>query len=366
MHRHRELCERAVDPLEIAAGLEAHGVTDRTAARFRHRDVFALAEELFARVPREGGAEPPARPSGVGAPADPAHGLAADPTADIAAGHAPGRPGAAVPLPLLPGVVCVLTLGALALVEGRGARLGIVAGGALGTVLALRAALGSGPLRAPGRTVASTRLLVCWLLGHALFGNALLEELLHGGPDGPPDLDGATAGALAAGLSLAVGPAMWCAGLYSTQARKKLAASRSLDEFAARARPLLVATVLLFTGSLLGLLLAARLWYDADPYLLVQGTCLGVLLYLARLLTVHGHPDSAAGALGAACAVQAAVLAAVPAGLLPGMAFLARPVELAVTAWGPGALPSAACAGAALALLPHALASLSRAFAHAG
>ncbi|NEC67665.1 hypothetical protein G3I41_23955, partial [Streptomyces sp. SID9727] len=51
MHRHRELCERAVDPLEIAAGLEAHGVTDRTAARYRHRDVFSLAEELFARVP---------------------------------------------------------------------------------------------------------------------------------------------------------------------------------------------------------------------------------------------------------------------------------------------------------------------------
>lgn len=43
MHSHRELCERAVDPLEIAAGLEAHGVTDRAAARFRHRDVFSLA-----------------------------------------------------------------------------------------------------------------------------------------------------------------------------------------------------------------------------------------------------------------------------------------------------------------------------------
>ncbi|EFH31053.1 LOW QUALITY PROTEIN: integral membrane protein, partial [Streptomyces pristinaespiralis ATCC 25486] len=52
MHRHRELCEQAVDPLEIAAGLEAHGVTNRTAARFRHRDVFALAEEMYARVPR--------------------------------------------------------------------------------------------------------------------------------------------------------------------------------------------------------------------------------------------------------------------------------------------------------------------------
>lgn len=55
MHRHRELCERAVDPLEIAAGLEAHGVTDRTAARYRHRDVFSLAEELFARVPAVAG-----------------------------------------------------------------------------------------------------------------------------------------------------------------------------------------------------------------------------------------------------------------------------------------------------------------------
>ncbi len=53
LHRHRELCERAVDPLEIAAGLEAHGITDRTAARFRHRDVFSLAEELYARVPRD-------------------------------------------------------------------------------------------------------------------------------------------------------------------------------------------------------------------------------------------------------------------------------------------------------------------------
>ncbi|MET9935815.1 hypothetical protein ABZ054_34465, partial [Streptomyces sp. NPDC006324] len=43
MHRHRELCERAVDPLDVAAGLEARGFTDRTAARYRHRDVFSLA-----------------------------------------------------------------------------------------------------------------------------------------------------------------------------------------------------------------------------------------------------------------------------------------------------------------------------------
>ncbi|MFD5623674.1 hypothetical protein ACFWJF_35295, partial [Streptomyces yangpuensis] len=68
LHRHRELCERAVDPLEIAAGLEAHGITDRTAARFRHRDVFSLAEELYARSPR---GEAPA-PAPVPVPAGPA------------------------------------------------------------------------------------------------------------------------------------------------------------------------------------------------------------------------------------------------------------------------------------------------------
>ncbi|MFF2198753.1 hypothetical protein ACFVXK_38200, partial [Streptomyces sp. NPDC058157] len=61
LHRHRELCERAVDALEVAAGLEACGITDRTAARFRHRDVFSLAEELYARTPR--GEEPVADPA---------------------------------------------------------------------------------------------------------------------------------------------------------------------------------------------------------------------------------------------------------------------------------------------------------------
>ncbi len=54
LHQHRELCERAVDPWEIAAGLEARGVGDRSAARYRHRDVFSLAEELYARTPWAG------------------------------------------------------------------------------------------------------------------------------------------------------------------------------------------------------------------------------------------------------------------------------------------------------------------------
>ncbi|CAM5474965.1 hypothetical protein SALBM135S_07296 [Streptomyces alboniger] len=68
MHQHRALCARAVDPLEIAAGLcRAHGLTDRAAARYRHRDVFSLAEEMYARVPRDDDAEfAPSKAAGYG------------------------------------------------------------------------------------------------------------------------------------------------------------------------------------------------------------------------------------------------------------------------------------------------------------
>jgi hypothetical protein len=346
MHRHRELYDRAVDPLEIAAGLEAQGMTDRTAARFRHRDVFSLAEELYARAPRT-------------------EATVSAPRASTRPEREPAAPGLrASPLTLLPGAVCALALGALAVVEADRARLGITVAGAVGVAFALRAALGSGPLHAPGRIITSTRLFVCWLLAYALFGGPLLEELLAGGPDGLPAVDPADASALAAGLVLAFAPAAWCADLFRVLAGRKLASCRGLGEFTARTRPLLLAGVLLFTSALLALLHLARLQYDASPEVLVHGTALGVLLYLARLLTVHGFPDPAAGCLAAACAVQAAVLAAVPAGRLPGLAFLARPVEAAVATWGPGALPAAACAGATLALLCHAVVALSRASAH--
>ncbi|GAA1023162.1 hypothetical protein Aple_051990 [Acrocarpospora pleiomorpha] len=49
----RELCANAVDPLEIAAGLEFGGLTDEAAARHGHPDVFAYAEELYRSVPRK-------------------------------------------------------------------------------------------------------------------------------------------------------------------------------------------------------------------------------------------------------------------------------------------------------------------------
>ncbi|MFE0460787.1 hypothetical protein ACFW1A_16215 [Kitasatospora sp. NPDC058965] len=69
MAAHRELCERATHPLEIAAALEEAGVAAATAGRYRHADVFALAEELFARVPRRP-AEPAVR-APVGGPVPP-------------------------------------------------------------------------------------------------------------------------------------------------------------------------------------------------------------------------------------------------------------------------------------------------------
>jgi hypothetical protein len=58
-----ELCRSAVDALEIAAALEAEGLGDAAArAKYGVRDVFMLAEHLYARVPRQP-AEPTAEPT---------------------------------------------------------------------------------------------------------------------------------------------------------------------------------------------------------------------------------------------------------------------------------------------------------------
>ncbi|TMQ89715.1 hypothetical protein ETD83_38695, partial [Actinomadura soli] len=47
-----DLCASAVDPLEVTAGLEAEGINDEAARSYGHPDVFALAEDLYARTPR--------------------------------------------------------------------------------------------------------------------------------------------------------------------------------------------------------------------------------------------------------------------------------------------------------------------------
>jgi len=376
MHRHRELCARAVDPLEIAAGLEAHGVTDRTAARFRHRDVFSLAEELYARVPRDGdgGDDAPRQKT------------------------APARPWALRAalglLRLLPGALAAATvIGAY--------RTGAVAVGAAGAVLTAgalwpclrRGSLGTGGRR--GRTSRRpggfagrcagllTTLFVAlpgalgtgWLLAYAACGDWLLAGLIGRTDPGPYDpgpfalgpYDPAAACEAAVVLCLAVAPAAWCARWFAVRARRRLAASSGLDEFAAGVRPLCAAAALAFLLALPPLVLTARLTVPggaADPTAEAGVAALAGLLFLARLLTVHGFRAAAATGIAVACAAEAAVLGAAGAARLPGCAALGEPVRRLAAAHGTAAVHAVACGSAALALLVYACAALSRASAH--
>ncbi|MFG2637406.1 hypothetical protein ACGFX8_26725 [Streptomyces sp. NPDC048362] len=350
LHRHRELCERAVDPLEIAAGLEAHGVTDRAAARFRHRDVFSLAEELYARVPRGAGPRPESRSQALPVP--------------------PVRV-CWVLLTLLPGLLGAITAGALRSTHGHPRAL-VALGGALAVALATRAALRHGPLASPPgararRAASGTRASTLWLLGYALLGDGLLHAVVTGGPHAWPT--GAahgtwpTAAAPLPALTLACAPAAWCAHLLTAGARRRLAGSRGLEDFTSAAKPLLLGTCTLFLCALAALLaLCGTALREPPAY---PGTlALGALLLLARLLTVHHRRHAPAVALGAAATTEAAVLLLPLAARLPGCAVLAAPTRLLVHAWGAAAAPALACGAAALALLLHAVRTLTQASAH--
>lgn len=342
MHHHRALCERAVDPLEIAAGLEARGLTDRGTARYRHRDVFSLAEELFARVPA--------------AAQKPASAYHRAPERDVAT-RASWTLRA-----LVPGAVCLAALVALKLTEGElggQGRLVIALTGALLAIAGLVLALRDGPLHVPGGSAVATGAYGCWLLAHALYGDALLGRVLGGRPEGPWALTPAPL----AGLALSVAPAAWCAHLFSVHARRRLVGSRTLEEFTAGVRPLLLGVVALHLCVLAALLYLARLGFGGGAF--AGAASLGVLLLLARLLAVHGYAGRATAALGAACAVEALAPALVLAGRLPGLHGLARPVDALVAEAGTGAVPALACGAAALGLLVTGVAVLPRASAHA-
>ncbi|CAM5429831.1 hypothetical protein GCM10010329_01570 [Streptomyces spiroverticillatus] len=336
MHRHRELCERAVDPLEIAAGLEAHGVTDRTAARFRHRDVFSLAEELYARVPRTDEEDAPAH--------------APQPLA-----HAPSLPAAWAAYALLPGVLCALTLLGADRLDG-GFRIAVAVTGALATLAAVALCLRRGPLRADGYAP-WTR--TCWLLLYAVLGDGVLNRLLGDGPLWAPEP------ATLLGLIAALAPAAWCARLLSVQARRRLSVSRGTEDFGAAVRPLLFGVFGLHAVTLTVLLYAAAGLGFGGAFA-VSALAVGSLLFLARLLAVHGMPGAGAAGLTAACTVEVLALAAPAAARLPGCEALAQPVRAVVRQWGTGAVPAIACGAAALGLLAHAAVALSRASAHAG
>ncbi|MEU1818680.1 hypothetical protein ABZ543_26365 [Streptomyces roseifaciens] len=316
LHRHHGLCARAVDPLEIAAVLEDGGLTDRAAAECRHRDVFSLSDELYARAEREE--------------------------------HARPAPGAS-----------------------RDAR-------ALGRTV-----------RAPWRFAGL--FAGAWLVAYALLGGPALAVLLSGhapglppgglsggvsGPASGPALVGVlrAAAPLAVALACGLAPALWCARWFTGRVRHALVASRSRAEFRARAWPVLLTSVGLFTATLATLLWSVRAALGAPavpPGELAAVTALGGLLFLARLLAARGFGRTAVAAVLAACAVEAAALGAAALGAgAPGAGPFAAPssaapaVAWAAGAYGPAAIPLVACAVPALALLVHALAVFSRASAH--
>lgn len=125
--------------------------------------------------------------------------------------------------------------------------------------------------------------------------------------------------ALAVGLALAVVPAHLVAVAFAAGARARLDGSRALEDFADRARPLLLAAVALFTGAA-----AAAAVLAGTP--LPVAVPLALLLFLTRLLLRHGAPR---GPVGAALAlalvpVPAAALAAVAGLLVHAVLALAR------------------------------------------
>ncbi|WP_436738807.1 hypothetical protein [Streptomyces sp. BBFR102] len=350
MRRHRELCARAVDPLEIAAALEARGMTDRTAARFRHRDVFSLAEEMYARVPRHSSDRfaSPAPPQAV-----------PEPMAGPAGSPGPSRLLTLVLLPGLPGALCAgLLLGLAQAPPGRAGTLAVVAG-VLAVLTAVQLCLRHGPLRTPRTAGTAVRFATLWLMGYAVLGDGLLDAAVRGGPDRFWPVDTATA----LGLALAMWPATLCARLFTAGARRRLARSRGLGEFAAATRPLLLVSLACYLAALAGLLALAGALLGGSPPL--AGACaLGALLLLARLLLVHGHRATPAVALATAAGVELVALCSVFASRLPGCGFLAAPVETLIEVCGAEAVPTLACAVAAFALLVRAVPALSRASAH--
>ncbi|MFC4493585.1 hypothetical protein ACFPA8_05480 [Streptomyces ovatisporus] len=377
MHRHRGLCERAVDPLEIAAGLEAVGVTDRTAARFRHRDVFSLAEELFARVPRADGERDVLSSRSDAGPSHSSGGSRNRSRASHCAGGRIARWMLNAFLVLLPAMltgVCV-ALSESALVrqaDGPAVAAG-VATAAFAVGLSVRFVL----CRLAGAKAGLPTLLSAgWLTGVVV-----CTDRLQGGQDGSAG-EGAAGAVSAATVPLALAcalvPAVLCARRFAVGARRRLAGSRTLDDFAAGMWPLLTATVALFALLMPGLQVVfaqaagivvgpgERGGGDAggsgagsssvSAEVLMSTTALGMLLFTALLLTAHGFRRAASTGLGVACGVETVVLTvgAVPAGgSAPG------PLR-------PELVPAAVCACVALGLLAWAYRLLGGAFAHHG
>lgn len=309
MHRHQGMIAGAVDAWEIAAGLEAYGVNDGEARRLRHRDVFGLAEELYARVPRT---------------------VRVAPVGERAAGGA--RLGTRrTALHLLSGAGCVLAAG----LPAAAAPVAVL------VAVAVWAALRGGPLRVADGGGAS--LWAYGLIGFALYGPQAVTALAGRGR-----FDTGAGTAAFAALALSLAPAAALAGWFAVAARSQLAPSHGLAEFADAVRPRLAAALAGYAAALTALLLTAAAVAGSAPP--AGPAALGVLLFTARLLAVHGHPATAAAGLASACAAEALtlLLAAAPGHLAPAG----------------GTAQAAVCGAAAAVLAARAFRLLARAAAH--
>ncbi|MBV6700845.1 hypothetical protein [Kitasatospora aureofaciens] len=238
MAEHRALCERAVDPLEIAAGLEEAGLGAEAAARCRHADLFSLAEELYARVPRRPTPPPTARDRQCGAAARAtltAAALAVLPCAAVAGLGArwPVLLAAAVPLALTPALTAEPPAGPV--------RPPFASPGAADELGAERSAQrGTGTRWRPAALAHGVGLAVLLLLPTAVAGG-----------DRPLTVAMVLAAAVSAGS--AERAARW----YRQVGRGHLGAAATLAEFRARMRPVLPVAVALHLAVLTVLTFAA-------------------------------------------------------------------------------------------------------------
>ena len=213
--RHLACCESAVHPLEIAAELEASGIGPGTAGHYRHNDVFSLAEELYARVPRRPAALRTTAPESPwrrrAAPSCRAAVLYLLPCLGLwLAGRLTGRPGVVVREHWTGPTGWIVLVGAV--------------------LFGLVAAVTAGP-----RTGTAARA------GYALGLAALL-----GLAAATPGADPAMAAALAAGM----GAAEWCARWFRHIGWGHLDTAHSRAGFRTRMRPVLPVTVGLYLSAL--------------------------------------------------------------------------------------------------------------------
>ncbi|MGW4651736.1 hypothetical protein [Kitasatospora sp. NPDC004289] len=369
MERHRRTCEQAVDAWEIAAALEDSGIGPGEAARYRHADVFSLAEELYARVPRRPPRAAAAVSGGVwraraGAALRSAvrHGL---PVVGLAVGCAV--------VPAARGPLAVLCGGWLAWAATRPA--GLLGGGhtdgggqpgGAGNC-ALREAPSGLPgtdvhvqvrrrtrhtgLLLPPRAVPRAPSRVATFVGGVALALAVVVPVVGGGPGGV--VFGLAAGAGA-------GAVEWVAGWLRQVGRGHLGAARTIADFRALMRPVLPVAVGLHA------LAVAALGFGGLVLLTVaQPAGDGGLLY--------GALHRAGGAQWAGQAALGAVL--VPAVVLlrgghpaPGLAGLvaagAGGAVLTAVQHGAQAAQLLVCAPVAVVLLPYAWLVLGRPGAH--